>query len=119
MTLQTIRTISALRAEMSGWRKAGLSIGMVPTMGALRAGQIELVEAARRQNDRVIATLCVNATQFVPTEDLACCPRDEGADRRKLEASAVDLLFAPSTEEMYSAGFDTAIVVGGPSAGLE
>ena len=119
MTLETVRSISRLRARVGVWRKAGLSIGMVPTMGALHAGHLALIEAAKRQADRVVVTLFVNPTQFAPTEDLAAYPRDEEADRQKLAGVGVDLLFAPPTEEMYPAGFDTMIVVGGPSAGLE
>jgi pantoate--beta-alanine ligase len=119
MALHTIRTISELRAEVLAWRKAGFSIGMVPTMGALHAGHVALVEKARQQNERVIATLFVNPTQFAPTEDLAAYPRDEETDRRKLETAGIDLLFAPPTEEMYRVGFETTIVVGGPSARLE
>jgi pantoate--beta-alanine ligase len=92
---------------------------MVPTMGALHAGHMALVEEARRQNAKVVVTLFVNPTQFAPTEDLAAYPRDEKADGRQLEAASVNLLFAPPTEEMYPAGFDTAIIVGGPAAGLE
>jgi pantoate--beta-alanine ligase len=119
MTLETIRSISALRANVAAWRKEGLSVGMVPTMGALHAGHLALIQEAKRQTERVIVTLFVNPAQFAPGEDLGAYPRDEDADRAKLKALAVDLLFAPPTAEMYPAGFDTKIVVGGPSAGLE
>jgi pantoate--beta-alanine ligase len=119
MALRTIRTIPELRAEVFAWQKAGLSVGMVPTMGALHAGHMALVDEARRQNARVVVTLFVNPTQFAPMEDLAAYPRDEETDSRKLEAAGVDLLFAPPTEEMYPTGFETTIIVGGPSAGLE
>jgi pantoate--beta-alanine ligase len=119
MTLETIRSISALRANVAAWRKEGLSVGMVPTMGALHAGHLALIQEAKRRTERVIVTLFVNPAQFAPGEDLGAYPRDEDADRAKLKALAVDLLFAPPTAEMYPAGFDTKIVVGGPSAGLE
>jgi pantoate--beta-alanine ligase len=119
MTLETIHSISGLRERVGAWRKAGLSVGMVPTMGALHAGHLALIAAAGRQTDRVVVTLFVNPMQFAPTEDLAAYPRDEEADRQKLAGLGVDLLFAPPTEEMYPAGFETTIVVGGPSAGLE
>ena len=116
---ETIRTIAALRTRVAAWRREGLSPGMVPTMGALHDGHLSLVRAARRGNDRVIVTLFVNPTQFAPTEDLRAYPREEESDRRKLEALDVAVLFAPSVAEMYPAGFDTRIVVGGPAAGLE
>jgi pantoate--beta-alanine ligase len=119
MTLETIRSIPALRARVAAWRKEGHSVGMVPTMGALHDGHLALIEAAKRQTERVVVTLFVNPTQFAPGEDLAAYPREEAADREKLAAVALDVLFAPPTEEMYPAGFDTKILVGGPSAGLE
>jgi pantoate--beta-alanine ligase len=119
MKPETIRTIGELRARVGAWRKDGLSIGMVPTMGALHRGHLALIEAAEKADDRVVVTLFVNPTQFAPTEDLSAYPRDEEADRRKLEPLGVDLLFAPPTAEMYPAGFDLTITIGGPAAGLE
>ena len=92
---------------------------MVPTMGALHEGHLALVRAAAKQADHVIVTLFVNPAQFAPSEDLSAYPRDEEADRLKLSEVGADLLFAPSVDEMYPAGFDTTIVVGGPSADLE
>jgi pantoate--beta-alanine ligase len=119
MKPEPIRTIRELRARVADWRKHGHSVGMVPTMGALHRGHLALIEAAQKACDRVIVTLFVNPTQFAPTEDLSAYPRDEEADRRKLEALGVDVLFAPSAEEMYPAGFDLMVTVGGPSVGLE
>jgi pantoate--beta-alanine ligase len=119
MKPETIRTIRELRSRVEAWRKDGLSVGMVPTMGALHRGHLALIEAAQKQCDRVIVTLFVNPTQFAPTEDLSAYPRDEDADRRKLEALGVDVLFAPLTAEMYPGGFDLKVTVGGPSVGLE
>jgi pantoate--beta-alanine ligase len=119
MKLETIRMIRELRSRVDVWRREALSIGMVPTMGALHRGHLALVEAAQKQCDRVIVTLFVNPTQFAPTEDLSTYPRDEGADRQKLEALGVDVLFAPSAAEMYPDGFDLKVTVGGPSEGLE
>jgi pantoate--beta-alanine ligase len=116
---ELIRSISALRSTIETWRNTGLSIGMVPTMGALHAGHMALVQAARSQCDRVVVTLFVNPKQFAPTEDLASYPRDEEADRRMLEPLDVDALFAPVPQEIYPAGFATTIIVGGPSKGLE
>ena len=88
-------------------------------MGALHDGHLSLVRAAQARDHRVIVTLFVNPTQFAATEDLSVYPRDEEADRKKLEALDVAVLFAPSIAEMYPAGFDTRIVVGGPAARLE
>lgn len=119
MKPETIRTIEALRETVSGWRGSGLTIGMVPTMGALHPGHLALIRAARATSDRVVVTLFVNPTQFAPTEDLRTYPRDEEADREKLAESGVDVLFAPAVAEMYPHGFDTTVSVGGPSAGLE
>jgi pantoate--beta-alanine ligase len=119
MNPETVRTVAELRERVFAWHREGLGVGMVPTMGALHAGHRSLVEAAGCGNDRVIVTLFVNPTQFAPTEDLGSYPRDEDADRAQLGALGADVLFAPSTEEMYPQGFDTRILVGGPSAGLE
>jgi pantoate--beta-alanine ligase len=119
MEPEIVRSVAALRRRLAAWRRAGASIGMVPTMGALHAGHLALVREAKRQTDRTVATLFVNPTQFGAGEDLAAYPRDEAADARKLAALDVELLFAPPVAEMYPAGFDTRVLVGGPSAGLE
>ena len=119
MKLETIRSIPELRKRVATWRHDRATVGMVPTMGALHAGHVSLIEAAKRACDRVVVTLFVNPTQFAPTEDMASYPRNEEADRRKLTELDVDVLFAPSTAEMYPAGYDTRIEVSGPSAGLE
>jgi pantoate--beta-alanine ligase len=117
--LPVAATVAELRAAIAEWQRREAVIGMVPTMGALHAGHLSLVEAALAQCDRVVVTLFVNPRQFAPQEDLATYPRDEAGDRAKLEALGVDLLFAPDQAEMYPPGFDTAVLVGGPSAGLE
>jgi pantoate--beta-alanine ligase len=119
MPPEVIRSVHGLREQVVTWRREGLSVGLVPTMGALHAGHKALVKAAKEQSDRVVVTLFVNPTQFGPSEDFSAYPRDEAADLRKLEALAVDTLFAPSADEMYPEGFETTITVGGPSAGLE
>ena len=114
--MKTVSTIQEARA----WRRgAGGSVGLVPTMGYLHAGHLSLVERARRENDRVAASLFVNPTQFGPSEDLARYPRDIERDTRLLEAAGCDLLFAPAAFEMYPAGFETIVDVGAVAAPLE
>ena len=113
--MRTIRTIDELRAALAG---AG-SIGLVPTMGALHAGHLSLFEAARAENDTVVASLFVNPAQFGDKADLAAYPRDEERDAGLAAEAGVDLLFAPPLEEMYPAGFQTWVEVEEASAGLE
>jgi pantoate--beta-alanine ligase len=108
-----IRIIADLRAAAAGWRKAGDSVGLVPTMGALHDGHMALAARSRADNRRTIATLFVNPTQFGPKEDLAAYPRDEAADLARLEAAGVDALFAPAVAEMYPPGFATTVSVAG------
>src|ERR1700678_3611076 len=84
-------------------------LALVPTMGALHAGHLALVAEARRDNAAVMATLFVNPLQFGPTEDFSRYPRAFAEDARQLEAAGVDLLFAPSVDEMYPPGFDTNV----------
>lgn len=101
------------RSEVRAAKLQGRRVGFVPTMGALHEGHISLVRAARAQSDFVVASIFVNPTQFGPNEDLAKYPRTFEADRKKLEAEAVDLLFAPSVEEMYPTGAVTFVTAEG------
>ena len=109
------RHVADLRALVAGWRRVGESVGVVPTMGALHAGHLALVEAAKAGCDRVVATIFVNPKQFNRADDLAAYPRDEAADGAKLAAAGVDVLFAPPVEEVYPAGFATRVSVPGLS----
>jgi pantoate--beta-alanine ligase len=93
--------------------------GLVPTMGAFHAGHLALFEAARAENDVVVASLFVNPAQFGANEDLARYPRDEGRDAKLAEEAGVDVLFAPSVEEMYPEGFGTWVDVGELGSRLE
>ena len=93
--------------------------GLVPTMGALHAGHLSLIEAARRDASPVIVSIFVNPKQFGPSEDYAKYPRDFESDRRKLEDAGVDFLFVPSVEEIYPAGFRTSVNVEGIADRLE
>jgi pantoate--beta-alanine ligase len=107
------RTVAELRAGIAAWRAAGETVGLVPTMGALHDGHLQLVRRARADCRRVVVTLFVNPTQFAPHEDLAAYPRDEAGDRDKLALVGVDRMFAPDLEEMYPPGFATTVSVGG------
>src|SRR5579862_482750 len=100
-------------------RSGGRIVGFVPTMGALHAGHLSLVEAARRDSSPVVVSIFVNPKQFGPQEDYAKYPRAFEADREALERAGVDLLFAPSVEEMYPAGFRTSVSVEGLGDRLE
>jgi pantoate--beta-alanine ligase len=112
------RTIDEMRAASRAARKDQRRLGLVPTMGALHAGHISLVRAARRQCDAVAVSIFVNPTQFGPKEDFSKYPRTFDRDRELLEAEEVDILFAPSTEEMYPTGSATFVTVEGLSEKL-
>ncbi|MEI6987623.1 MAG: pantoate--beta-alanine ligase, partial [Rhodospirillaceae bacterium] len=90
-----VRTISELRATIAGWRQDGNSVALVPTMGYLHDGHLELVRRGRFLCRRTVATVFVNPTQFGPTEDIDRYPRDETGDLAKLTRIGCDLLFAP------------------------
>jgi pantoate--beta-alanine ligase len=113
------RTVAALRRRVAGWRAQGESVGLVPTMGAIHAGHLALVAAARGECTRVVASLFVNPTQFGPAEDFAAYPRDEAGDVAAFAQAGVDLVFAPAVAEMYPAGFATGVHVGGVADVLE
>jgi len=113
------RTVDALRAAVAAWRSEGLRVGMVPTMGALHSGHLELVRAARERADRIIVTIFVNPTQFAPTEDFGSYPRTEASDVAKLAELGVEAVFAPNANEMYPAGYSTTVSLSGPAVGLE
>lgn len=118
-SLSIVRTVARLREMVDGWRREGLTVGFVPTMGALHDGHLSLVREAGRRADRVAASVFVNPTQFAPTEDLARYPRQEAEDARLLESAGCALLFAPPVEAVYRPDATTAIDVGGPAHGLE
>lgn len=112
MSIAVVRTVADLRAQVSAWKAAGLRTALVPTMGALHDGHLTLVRRGRELADRVIATIFVNPTQFGPNEDFSRYPRDEAGDAAKLAGAGCDLLFAPTVDVMYPAGFATSIDVG-------
>ncbi|MFD2740131.1 pantoate--beta-alanine ligase [Sulfitobacter aestuarii] len=116
--MKIIRKKSELRALTEDWRAAAESIGVVPTMGALHAGHLSLVEAAKAQNDRVIVTLFVNPRQFNQASDLEKYPRTEESDAEKLAPFDIDVLYIPEPDQIYPAGFATNISVSGISEAL-
>lgn len=117
--MQTIRQINQLREEIAGVRAQNLRVALVPTMGALHAGHIALIEAAKHVADKIVASIFVNPKQFGPAEDLARYPRRELQDARMLADAGCAVLWLPSAEEMYPDGFATNVSVSGVSDGLD
>ncbi len=109
--MQIIRTVADMQAVCRQIRQDGRTIGFVPTMGALHEGHLSLVRAARARYQTVAVSIFVNPLQFGPSEDLAKYPRTFEHDRQMLEAEGVDVLFAPTPEEMYPAGAVTYVEV--------
>ncbi len=116
--MQTVKTLQMLRTALGELRGAGARIALVPTMGALHDGHLTLVRRAREAADHVVASIFVNPKQFGPNEDLDAYPRQLAADAALLEAEGVALLWAPTVEVMYPAGFVTNVGVAGVSEGL-
>jgi pantoate--beta-alanine ligase len=117
--MKSVATVADLRSALAGYREKGQSVALVPTMGALHRGHLALVEQARKAAGKVVVSIFVNPRQFGPGEDLDLYPRDPAGDAEKLREAGVDLLFAPSVEEMYPSGFSTTVRVAGVSEGME
>lgn len=114
-----VSTVKALREIVCGWRRAGQRVALVPTMGALHAGHLELVRLAKRRADKAVVSIFVNPAQFAPHEDLDRYPRTFEADLAGLASVGCDLVWAPSVAEMYPAGHATKVVPAGAAEGLE
>jgi pantoate--beta-alanine ligase len=112
LKIDVVRSVAALRAATQPHRREGKRIGLVPTMGALHQGHLELVKVARRHADFIIATIFVNPLQFNANADLDAYPRDEATDLNLLAATGADLVFAPTVGEMYPKQFSTEVKVG-------
>ncbi len=118
--VEIVRDVASLRARLAEWRRAGETISLVPTMGALHAGHISLVVEAKKHARRVVMSIFVNPAQFAPSEDFGSYPRSFEADAARFAAVRGDLLFAPNSEAMYGSGFASTISLAGPAAvGLE
>lgn len=110
--MNVVRTEAAVRSALRGARAKSRRIGFVPTMGALHEGHLSLVRAARAASDVVVMSIFVNPLQFGEGEDFGIYPRDEAADLARARAEGVDVVFAPSLEEMYPEGRTTTVTVG-------
>lgn len=117
--LPVVRTAPDLRVEVAAWRRAGLHVGLAPTMGALHEGHLSLVRIAKERCDVVVASLFVNPRQFAPHEDFERYPRDEAGDAALLAGAGCDVLYAPERAAMYPEGFATNVIVSDVSTPLE
>ena len=119
MAPSVIESVGGLREAVTGWRADGLTVALVPTMGALHEGHMALVRAARARAGRTVVSLFVNPAQFAPDEDFALYPRSPADDLAKLAEAGVEAVFMPPTDAIYPPGFATTVRVEGVTAGLE
>ncbi len=113
-----VATVDELRRRVRRWRKSGLSIGLVPTMGALHEGHASLIRRSAAECDRTIVSIFINPKQFGPREDLAKYPRQLAFDMRLCAEAGADVVFAPTADEVYPCGFSTYVEVEGLTRGL-
>ena len=112
-----LKKIDEVRAQVKEWKKQGLTVGLVPTMGYLHEGHQSLIKKSVEQNDRTVVSVFVNPIQFGPNEDLESYPRDLEADAKLCESTGADIIFNPEPEEMYADGFVSFInMTGLPNA---
>lgn len=116
--MKVVNTINEVRETVKAWRKQGLTVGLVPTMGYLHEGHASLIARASKENDRVVVSDFVNPIQFAPNEDLASYPRDIDRDSKVCEENGADIIFHPTPEEMYHKNFSTFVDITGPSEEL-
>lgn len=116
--MQIEKTVAGVKAQVKAWKKEGLSVGLVPTMGYLHEGHKSLIDRAVAENDRVVVSIFVNPIQFGPTEDLESYPRDLNADSLLCEKAGAALIFAPEPSEMYGEDFTTFVDMSGVTGEL-
>ncbi len=115
-----VQDLASLRAQVARWRMEGERVALVPTMGALHEGHMELVREGQRRADRVVLSIFVNPTQFAPSEDFTSYPRSLEADCARFDAAGGDLVYAPAVDQIYPVGFATTLSLAGPAiVGLE
>ena len=113
MAIKVVKTVNEVREEVAKWRKKGLTVGLVPTMGFLHAGHQSLIKKSVEENDKTVVSVFVNPTQFGPNEDLEAYPRDMERDKTLCDATGADLIFNPEPEEMYPEGFVSFVDMNG------
>lgn len=116
--MKIIKTVNEIRNIVKSWRKEGLKIGLVPTMGYLHEGHESLIEKASCENDKVVVSIFVNPMQFGPSEDLGSYPRDLNHDSQVCERAGADVIFNPEPSEMYADGFCSFVDMTGLTNGL-
>ena len=119
MAPSVIESVADLREAVGAWRRRGLTVSLVPTMGALHEGHMALVRAARAHGGRTVVSLFVNPAQFAPNEDFDLYPRNPADDLAKLAEAGVEAVFMPTVDTVYPPGFATTVHVDGVTAGLE
>ena len=119
MAPSVLDSVAGLREAVGAWRADGLTVALVPTMGALHEGHMALVRAARAHGGRTVVSLFVNPAQFAPDEDFALYPRNLADDLAKLAGAGVEAAFVPPTDAIYPPGFATTVHIDGVTAGLE
>ena len=107
--MKIVKTVNEIKEQIAKWRREGLTVGLVPTMGYLHEGHASLIAASVRDNDRTVVSVFVNPIQFAPNEDLASYPRDINHDSALCEEYGADIIFNPEPSEMYPQGFSTFV----------